>query len=385
MVKESIGKSIRHVAVNARLLLPHRLEGIGRFTDEVVQRWVQAHPDVQFSFFFDRPFDARFCYGPNVKPYVLFPQARHPFLYLWWFEWSVARMLRRLQPDVFFSSDCYLSLSSSIPQVGVLHDLAFVRYASALSPIHRWHYDRYFPRYVAHAKHLLTVSQFSRNEILSHYQLPPEKVTVVHNGSSAVFQPSDAATQAATRQQYAQGKPYLLYVGAIQPRKNVEQVLLGFDHYKTTTGADTQLVIAGRKAWNYAGVEAIYQQMKHGEDVRFTGYVDDRTLNALYGSAIALVYLSHYEGFGLPILEAMYAETAIIAAQAASLPEVGGDAAVYVPTNDTGAVAQAMTALASNPMFREGQIAAGRIQRQRFSWAKTAETAWQAIKQALRA
>ena len=121
------------IAVNARFLIPNKLEGIGRVTHEVLRRMVHNHPDDEFIFFFDRPYDAEFIYGKNVTPVVLFPPARHPILFVWWFEWAVARALRKYQPDIFVSTDGYLTLDTKVKTLLVIHDIAFVHFPEYVS------------------------------------------------------------------------------------------------------------------------------------------------------------------------------------------------------------------------------------------------------------
>ena len=167
-----------HVAVNARLLLAGRLEGIGRFAHEVLQRLPDRLPEARFSFLFDRPHDPQFVYGPAVQAVELFPPARHPFLYLAWFEGSVAHWLGRHRPDVFFSPDGYLSLRASVPQVPVFHDLAFEHFPQDIDWFHRRHYRNFFPRYARKARRIIAVSECTRQDVIRTYGVPPDKITV---------------------------------------------------------------------------------------------------------------------------------------------------------------------------------------------------------------
>jgi len=362
-----------HIAVNARFLLAGKLEGLGRFSDQVLREMTARHPDVQFTLLFDRPYDPQFVYGPNVRPVVLFPQARHPALYIWWFDFSVARYLNRHRPDVFFSPDGYLSLRTQVPQVPVIHDLAFRHFPQFVGPAHRWHFNRYFPRYARRAAHVLTVSDFSRHDIHREYGIPLECITPVYNGAGPQFRPADAETQQGVRQHYTDGQPYFVYAGAIQPRKNLSRLLEAFDRFKTHTGLPHRLLLTGRKAWNFDKIIESYQQMRHRGDVAFTGYVPDDELSVIYAASVALCYVSVFEGFGLPILEAMQAETAIIASNTSSMPEVTGAAGLLVDPYNVDDIAAALQQLATQPELRQRLIEAGREQHKKFTWAQTAE------------
>jgi glycosyltransferase involved in cell wall biosynthesis len=368
------------IAVNARFLLDGKVEGIGRFSDEVLSRMVRLMPDCDFHFFFDRPWHSRFLYGPNVIPHVVHPQARHPFLYIAWFDFMIPRKLRKVQADLFFSPDGYLALSSKIPQIQVIHDLSFLHFPKDTDRLHAWHYNRWFPKFAKIASKILTVSEYTRKDIQQHYHIPAEKIKTVYNGCADVFHPGTLSEQEATRIQYTGGAKYFLYAGAIQPRKNLENLLRAYSRFREQHPEVVKLVLTGRKAWNFETVIQTYRNMPFREDVIFTGYVNDGELNRLYQGSIALCYVSRFEGFGLPLLEAMHAETALITCNTSSLPEVAGDAALYVHPDHPEEMADAMQILLTDEIKRDALIAAGRIQRNRFSWDKTAAACVEAIR-----
>lgn len=370
------------IAVNTRFLLQGRLEGLGRYTHEVLRHMVQAHPEHEFHFFFDRPFAPEFVLGPNVVPHVLWPQARHPLLYYLFFEHAVPRMLRKVKADVFFSPDGYLSLNTRrTPQVPVMHDLAFMHYPQYVGPAHRWHYRRYFPRYARRAAHILTVSEYTRQDVVRTFGIAPEKITVCHNGASDTFCPLPEAAREAVRAQYSQGQPYFLYVGSIHPRKNLENLLRAFEQFKEQTGHSARLLLTGRKAWDFDNVIQYYGQMRHKDAVQFTGFVSDEELNRLLNGSLALCYVSLFEGFGLPILEALQAEAPVICSDTSSMPEVAGPAALLVPPTQPQAIAAAL-ARVLDPTVAQQLVAAGRQRRQQFSWSRTADICYFALEKA---
>ena len=149
------------IAVNTRLLLKGKLEGIGWVAYESLKRIVLAHPEVEFYFIFDRKPDTMFLFADNIKPVVLFPQARHPFLFIWFFELSIPRALRKIKADLFYSPDGYLSLRSKVPQVVEFHDLNFEHFPGDMPKIHLWHYKKFFPKFARKAQRIVTVSEFS--------------------------------------------------------------------------------------------------------------------------------------------------------------------------------------------------------------------------------
>jgi glycosyltransferase involved in cell wall biosynthesis len=213
------------IAVNARFLLPGKLEGIGWYTHELARRMVLAHPEDEFIFFFDRPYDPAFVYAENVRPVVVFPPARHPLLWYCWFEWALPHFLQRFRPDVFFSPDAYLSLRTAIPTVLTVHDMLPLQHPEQVPWGPRRYYRHFLPKYIQRADAVVTVSEYTRQAILATVPVSPEKVSVVYNGCRATFKPLAESDQAAVRQRYTGGAPYFFYAGSIHPRKNVDRLI----------------------------------------------------------------------------------------------------------------------------------------------------------------
>ncbi|MDX2002907.1 MAG: glycosyltransferase family 1 protein [Chitinophagales bacterium] len=371
------------IAVNTRFLLKNRLEGIGWFTYETLKRITTAHPEVEFHFLFDRPYDQNFIFGANVRAHVLFPPARHPFLWYWWFEWSVPKALNKIQPDLFVSTDGYLSLSTPIPTLIVMHDLAFEHYPQHVPFLVRKYYQHFSPLYARKATRIATVSNYSKQDIVKHYGISAEKIDVTLNGVNDRYLYLEPHQIEAAQQKYTQGKPYFIYAGSINPRKNIPNLLRAFERFKSQTESDTQLVIAGAKGWGYEEVFEVKEAMTFGKEVIFTGHLSSEDLSALVGGAIAMTYVSLFEGFGIPLIEAMQAGVPVITSNVSSLPEVAGDAALLVSPNDIGDIADAMYRLYANPELRRDLAAKGKVQAVQFSWDLTAQRLWQSIEKAL--
>ena len=357
-----------------------KLEGIGWYTFEVVKRMVSLHPEDEFYFLFDRPFDPQFIFAENVTPIVVAPPARHPFLWYAWFEWTLPWQLAKLKPDVFYSPDGYCSLSSPVPTVMVSHDVAHVHYPKQIPFLVRRYYDYYTPRYLQRADHIISISAFNKQDILTHYPILQDNISVIPNGVRTNFSPTHPQTQDAIRQQYSQGKPYFFFLGAIHPRKNMERLLLAFDQFKKETPSDVQLLVGGRMAWQTGLIKQTLLQLEHRTSVHFLGYIPEEKLPQIMGSAIALVYPSLFEGFGLPILEAFYCEVPVITSNRSALPEVAGEAALLVDPTNIKAIAQAMQKLGTDPSLRKQLIHASKFQRQQFNWDSTAKKTYQVLK-----
>jgi glycosyltransferase involved in cell wall biosynthesis len=365
------------IAVNARFLLPGKLEGLGWYTHELARRMALAHPEDEFIFFFDRPYDPAFVYAENVRPVVVFPPARHPLLWYCWFEWALPHFLRRFQPDVLFSPDAYLSLRSKIPTVLTVHDLLPLQHPEQVPWGPRVFYRHFLPKYIQKAEAVVTVSEYTRQAILAAVPVPPEKVSVAYNGCRDAFRPLNESDQAAVRQRYTGGAPYFFYAGAIHPRKNVDRLIRAFDRFKSETGSDLRLVLGGRQAWQTGPVEDALRRSPNRAHILPTGYLQESELAALMASAVGFTYVSLGEGFGLPLLEAMYCDTPVICSNTTALPEVAGPAALLVDPLSEQAIAEAMKKIAADENCRAALIAEGRIRRAQFTWDGAAAEIYQ--------
>lgn len=367
------------IAVNTRLLLKDKLEGIGWFTYESMKRIVLNHPEHTFYFIFDRKHDPQFIFAKNVIPVEIFPPARHPYLWYVYFEFSIPRILRKLKPDLFLSTDGWLSLRTNVPQVDVIHDLNFEHRKDFLKSKYQNYYTRFFPKFARKAVRIATVSEFSKQDLQRFYSIPEEQIDVVYNGSNAVYQPLTEDLQQHVRQKYADGLPYFLFVSAIHKRKNLANILRAFEQYKAQTGADTQFVVVGARAGKQDELDEVLRSMTFAQDVRFLGRLSAEELSQVMASSLALVYATLFEGFGIPIVEAFNAETAVITSNVTSMPEVAGEAALLVDPTSVEQIADAMTCLATDENLRQELIAKGREQRKLFSWDQTAQRLWDCV------
>ena len=284
------------IAVNTRLLLKDRLEGIGWVAYETLRRMVKSHPEVEFFFLFDRHPDPMFLFADNVKPIVLFPQARHPFLFIWFFEFSVNKALKQIGPDLFFSPDGYLSLRSDMTQVAHYHDLNFEHFPKDMPKIHLWHYKTFFPKFARKAKRIVTVSEFSKQDIVDCYGIDPEKIDVAYNGVNEKFAPISKDEQERVRAKYTGGKPYFMFVGSLHPRKNLARLFTAFDLFKSQTPSNVKLLIVGEKRWWSEPIEKAYSSMRFKGEVVFAGRLSAEDLHLVTAAALASVYVSYFEG-----------------------------------------------------------------------------------------
>ena len=367
------------IAINTRFLLPTKLEGFGWFTHEVVKRIVQNNPEHEFYFFFDRKYDSKFIYGDNVTPIVINPPARHPFLYYLWFEFGVKKALRKHNIDVFLSPDGYLSLGSDVKQIPVIHDLSFVHYPEDLPFLNEKYVNHYFPKFAKKASKIITVSEYSKSDIEKSFGISEDKITVAHNGIGDFFQPILEEKKEETRSKFTNGKEYFLFVSALQPRKNVTKLFEAFDQFKKETKSDVKLLMVGEKYWWNKEIKQVFDAMTYQSEVIFTGHIQAEDLKNVYGAGLALTYVSYFEGFGIPLVEAMKCELPIISSDKTSLPEVGGEAAIYANPFSTEDIKNGMLRIFKDQSLREELIENGKSRAQLFSWDKTAKIVWDTI------
>lgn len=372
------------IGVNTRLLLKGKLEGIGWFTYQTLERMVHQHPEHDFFFFFDRPYDESFVFSTNVTPIVVPPQARHPILFTLWFDWTLPYVLRKYKIDVFLSPDGYCSLRTSVPTCLVIHDLAFEHYPKHFKLSHK-HYWKYFqPRFANKAKRIVTVSQYSKQDIISHYGIDADKIDVACNGAHDAYHPLRWDDKEAVKKKYADGCEYFVFAGALHPRKNIVNLLKAFVAFKKMQRSDMKLVIVGRLAWKYDEVLEMKESMPYKDDVKWVGYMDVDELSQVTGGAYAMVYPSFFEGFGIPILEALKCDVPAIVSHTSSMPEVAGDAGLLVDPNNVADIAAKMEQLYKDEHLRAKLIAAAPAQVKKFTWEKAADVLWENIVKCLK-
>lgn len=370
------------IAVNTRFLLPDYLEGYGYFLQEMLQRIIKNHPEHQFIFIFDRPYADRFVFGSNVTPVVAGPPARHPLLWKWWYDVKVPAILRKYKADVFVSTDGFCSLATRRPQLLVVHDLSFLHFPDLIHKSHLFFYKRFTPRFLERAKRVVTVSEFSRRDLLNNYAIDAEKITVIPNAAREGFHVLSDEEKEQTREAFTEGKNYFLYAGSIHPRKNLHQLLKAFSIFKKRQRSEWKLVLAGRLAWKNEAFLQSLKSYKYRSDVVLTGYVTDEDMQRLMGAAYALVYPSRWEGFGVPVLEAMASGVPVITSEQSAMQEIAGKAAYYVDPTKPAEIAEGMMELYRNESLAARMIGEGKRVAESYSWDKTAEAFFEEILQA---
>ena len=367
------------IAVNTRFLIKDSLEGFGNFTAEIFGTMARQHPEHQFYFILDRPFTSLPDLPSNVSLQVVAPPARHPLLWKYWFDIKIPQVLRKIKADVFVSPDGFCSLTTKVPQCLVIHDLGFLHYPEAYKKTHYRFYKHFTPKFIKKACSIATVSEFSKQDIIAHYKTPADKIDVVYNGVKDGFQPLSFDKREVFKEKYSGGSEFFLYAGALQPRKNLVNLLKAFSIFKKRQKSEMKLVLAGRLAWKNDEFLELLKTYKYREDVVLTGYLEQSELEGLMASAYAMVYPSLFEGFGVPVVEAMKCEVPVLTSAHTAMEEIGEDAALYFDPASHTDMAEKLMLIYKDEDLRKSLIQKGKAVAKKFTWKRSAELLWESV------
>lgn len=353
--------------------------GIGRYTRELVQ--AVAALDGRFTY---RLFTAKQSAPPAVPdplpagPHISLVTAplTERWLYRLWYRLRAPLPVQRFTGplDLFHSPDFVLPpVNGRIPTLLTVHDLSFVHFPEVYPAVLVNYLNRVVPWSVRRATHILADSAATRQDLLDIWQTPPEKISVLYSGVNERFQPvTDEARLTAVRQRYSLGaQPYLLSVGTVQPRKNYQMLIRAFA--PVAARWPHNLIIAGGRGWLYEEMMAEIDRQQLQGRVRFIGFVADDDLPALYSAASLFLFPSLYEGFGLPLLEAMGCGLPVVTSNASSLPEVAGETAVQLSPHNPTAWTEAILNLLADAARRTELVQSGYRQAQKFTWRQAAQ------------
>jgi glycosyltransferase involved in cell wall biosynthesis len=291
-------------------------------------------------------------------------------------QFSIPLLLRRERVDVFHAPHYVLPPLVGCPSVVTIHDCIHLMFPQYLPNRLAAAYARALMWNATHrSAHVLTVSEASKRDILRFFPIPPERITVAHNAIDAdVGRLSTDEEIRRVRERFQLHAPFVLYVGNIKPHKNVERLIEAFALVRTGPLADVKLLIIGDEISKYPTLRRAVHQCKLHKHVRFLGFVDDRTLSALYRLATVFAFPSLYEGFGLPPLEAMASGTPVVTSNVSSLPEVVDDAAILVDPYDVAGIAHGIRRVLLDETLRADMRARGLARAAEYSWTRSVAT-----------
>jgi len=352
----------------------HQKAGLASYARELATHLLQMDPGISWSaFHYDR-------HPPVPLPGPL--DALPKYVIPWGaYRWRLTTALRHFLGlnmdrffagvDLFHATEHLLPRFSKVRTVFTLHDLIFLFHPETHKPMNRWFLTLMMPRFLRAADAVIAVSECTKRDAIRFYGIPEEKITVIYEGVNPRFRPASPEAIRAVREKYGLPERFILYVGTIEPRKNLTTLLEAF-HY-LLGGHDLRLVIVGKKGWLYEGFFRCLRDLGLEDRLIFTGYVPDEDLPAIYSAADLFVFPSLYEGFGLPVLEAMACGTPVVCSNTSSLPEVAGDAALLVDPTDVRALARVMERVLTDETLRASLRVKGIERARRFSWEDAAQ------------
>jgi len=370
-VPSGTGERMFRVGLNAQLLSldeGYRRAGLSRFIYNLLSHLPQADGDLSYVAFLgdDR---ARFpgwqrCVSPlptaNPLVRVLWEQIAQP-----WAAW-------REKLDLLHAPAYVGPLAAPCPLVVTVHDLSFYVHPEAFRPLNRLYLQRFTRWSVAQAAAVTADSEGTRNDLVRLLGVPRDKVTVIPPGVGQDMQPLDEDRVKAFRRSHALPERMILYLGTLEPRKNLVCLLEAYALLRARPRFAHRLVVAGGKGWYYDRIYAQVERLGLGGEVLFPGYVPDAELALWYNAADLFVYPSLYEGFGLPPVEAMACGTPVVVSNAPSLPEVVGSAGLAVDPCDVEGLAEAMLKVLNDRRLHQSLREAGLTRARRYSWEATA-------------
>jgi len=359
------------IAVDFREAARSRRAGKGEYVFELVRAWLPLIKDSQTKLILLTHTGQAVDLPPGAWCQRAFGGGLlwHTQVWLW---------LELLRPvDVYFATTSFIipACLRSLPSVTTIFDFAVWRHSYSQAKT-SWLEKLMAGAAFRFSRHLLAISEFTKQEAIKLFQIPADKITVTLMAAAGQYRPLilDKLEIAKLRGKYNLPDKFILYLGTLEPRKNILGIIEAFQQIKNQISG-VKLVLAGSKGWR---TNNIIKAAK-AEDIIMTGYVGYRDKPALYNLAKVFVFPSFYEGFGMPPLEAMACGTPTIVSNSASLPEVVGKAAKIIPAQDTGALARTMKEILINPHLQQELSRSGITQAKEFSWRGTAQQTWQIL------
>ena len=351
----------------------HSRAGLGRYAGTLAQALDQRYPG-RIALFYNRDRHIGPLPGLAHLPQRTVRAGYKPWRMAVWLGQLAGLSFRRLVPDatLFHATEHLLMPLPGCPTVLTVHDLIYRLFPQHHKRLNYWYLNAAMPLFVRRAGAIITISEATKRDVIRYYHVPADKVRVIYEAAAPGFAPASPEAVAGARARYALPERYLLSVGTIEPRKNLPRVLQALEELRAR-GLDLGWVIVGSKGWLYEDFLAQLEGSPARAAVRLPGYVPDEDLPAVYGGAAALVMASVYEGFGLPILEAMACGTPVVSSGASSLPELGGAAARYFDPYHVDEMVEAIAAVLGDEALRQELRGQGLAQAARFSWAAAAE------------
>ncbi len=353
----------------------HHHAGLGRYAHELLLALAKIDPENTYSIFYNNPCRARV--DSTLRDF------QHYTTFLSYRPWRLSVLLAHFIQfsqdymfpgiDLFHATDYTLPYFSRLRSVFTLYDFSFQFYPETHTLLNRWFLTLMIPRFLRAADRLIAISECTKRDAIKIYGLNATKIKVIYGGVNPRFRPANPEVVRAVRAKYNLPDHFILYVGTVEPRKNLTTLLEAYIAVRERiTQFPLSLVIVGKKGWLYTSFFHRLRELGLEKQVLLTGYVPDEDLPSIYSAADLFAFPSLYEGFGLPVLEAMACGTPVIASNRSSLPEVVGGAGILIDPLDVSGWVEAMERLLVDPEKRREMSEKGLQQAMKFSWEKAA-------------
>lgn len=285
------------------------------------------------------------------------------------------------KPNIFHGTNYTVYPYKNIQKIITIYDLSFIRYPEYINSVVK-QYTKRLIKCLEWTDLILTISESSKQDIIKYLKVPSEKIFVTPLASTynANYLSSLDLEKEVDNINYNFSKPYLLFISTIEPRKNINAIISAFDFLKHKYKIEHQLVLIGKKGWNYQPIFTAIQNSPWKDEIHHLDYLSNELVALFYSKADVFLYPSHYEGFGLPVLEAMTLDCPVITSNTSSIPEVTGNAAILIDPNDYMQLAEAILQVISDSQLRQNLINKGKIRADLFSWERTAKETLKAYK-----
>lgn len=371
-----------HIGLNAHLLslsCDYRGAGINSYIYQLLHNLGQANSGHCYSVFLS---ERRFFDKRLRLHYSRWPTHR-PVIRILWEQLVQPIALRQAGVDLLHAMAFAGPLVAPCPFVVTIYDLSFLHFPAAFRPWNRWYLSYFTALSARRAQRIIAISQSTKRDVVNMLGVPPDRIDVAYCGVDKIFHPLPVVEVTRFRKERALPDRFILFLGTLEPRKNVLQLIRAYGRWRKAEADIPKLVIAGGKGWYYDQIFAEVESLGLTGEVIFPGYVVQEELPYWYNAADLFVYPSRFEGFGLPVLEAMACGKPVVTSNVASLPEVAGDAALLVSPDDETQLLEAMQRGLNDKTLRQEMMAKGRARAATFTWANTAHKTIDAYARAL--
>ncbi len=367
------------IAVNANFLNTDYPCNDGDFIFEIFSRIAKKYPQHNFIYFFDTGFNEKYITSKNIAPVATGPQIKNTLLLQYRLNYKIPSLLKKHKADIFINAGGYCSLRTKLPQCVIINDLSFLQQPQFYTK--RWlgFYKKNTAKFSAKAKAIVTTSEFLKKEIIDKYKITADKIDVAYTAASNNFKPSTWQQKDAVKEKCTDGLEYFLYSGPVNTGSNLITLLKAFSFFKKRQKSNMQLLLVSKTAATDKGFIKSLVSYKYRNEVKLLDNLSEEDIVQITGAAYAMIYPVLYDGCGTSLLQAMQSDIPVITGNHTAMPEICGDAALYINPSNFNDIAEKMMLLFKDEDLRNQLIIKGRQQAAMYNWDKTADKVWEVI------